>query len=92
MRTSTISVLVSSNGLQLHKVFIVGDIRVALSMHFHMAEQKPYLLALPKVDLSNCACSFCVCIYQIGELTARDLELFRRHLIMHHGLTQDPPA
>ena len=61
-------------------------------MHFNMVERKPYLLALPKVDLSSCDCSFCVCIYQIGELTARDLELFRRHLIMHHGLTQDPPA
>ena len=57
-------------------------------MHFNMVERKPYLLALPKVDLSNCACSFCMCIYTIGDkdLEPRDKLLFERHLILHHGL------
>ena len=43
---------------------------------------------LPIVPVSNCACSFCMCIYTIGDkdLEPRDKLLFERHLILHHGL------
>jgi hypothetical protein len=43
-------------------------------------------LELPKVELTQTACSFCVCVFQIEKLGKRDKRRYQIHLAIHHGL------